>query len=310
LSKEILSKIKFPLIIDGGLSNVLEDFGCDLNNELWVANILTTNPEAIIKTHLAYLEAGAQIISTSSYQATIPGFMKLGFTESESEMLIIKSVELASTALQRFIEEKKNSKTPLIAGSIGPFGAFLADGSEYSGNYNITDKELKVFHERRIRLLDESGCDILALETIPSFQELKIISEILKTTNKQAWVSFSCKDENHINDGTTIKKCAIFLKSHPNVFAIGVNCTLPKYISGLIINLKQVLGDKKIIIYPNSGESYNAKSKTWFGISDPELFSEMADEWLDLGADIIGGCCRIGTLHIKHLKEQIEMRSN
>lgn len=101
MSKEILSKIKFPLIIDGGLSNVLEDFGCDLNNELWVANILTTNPEAIIKTHLAYLEAGAQIISTSSYQATIPGFMKLGFTESESEMLIIKSVELASTALQR-----------------------------------------------------------------------------------------------------------------------------------------------------------------------------------------------------------------
>lgn len=310
MTPKTFPSLTFPLIIDGGLSNVLEDLGCNLNNELWVAKILTTNPKAIIKTHLAYLEAGAQIISTASYQATIPGFMKLGFSESESEALILKSVELANIALKRFLKENNPLEKPLIAGSIGPYGAYLADGSEYCGGYTISDKELKVFHEQRIRLLDHSNCDILALETIPSFQELKVISEILKTTNKQAWVSFSCKDESHINDGTPIKKCATFLKNHPTIFAVGVNCTAPKYISRLITNLKQALGDKKIIIYPNSGESYNAKSKTWFGISDPKLYSKMADEWLDLGADIIGGCCRIGTSHIEHLKKQIEMHSN
>jgi len=297
----MFSNIKFPLVIDGGLSNVLQELGCNLNNDLWVANILTTNSEAIIKTHLAYLEAGAQIISTSSYQATIPGFMKLGFTELESEALILKSVELAGIALKNFTEKTKPKTKPLIAGSIGPYGAYLADGSEYRGDYNISDKELIAFHELRIRLLDESSCDILAFETIPSFQELKVISEMLKTTKKQAWISFSCKDEMNINDGTSIKKCVTLLKEHPNVFAIGINCTAPKYVSALITNIKSEIGNKKIIVYPNSGEVYDAKTKTWFGLANPKLYSKMGEEWVNLGADIIGGCCRIGPKHIKSI---------
>jgi len=271
----LLSKLKFPLILDGGLSNVLEDLGCDLNNDLWVANLLNTNPEAIIKTHLAYLEAGAQIISTSSYQATIPGFMKLGFTAFKSEALILKSVELANIALQRFSKKNKSQFKPLIAASIGPYGAYLADGSEYRGNYNISDEALTSFHEKRIKLLDKSNCDLLAFETIPSFQEIKVLSEILYTTKTPAWISFSCKDENHINDGTSIKESAAFLKDHPNVFAIGANCTAPKYISSLITALKSATGNKKIIVYPNSGESYNAKSKTWIENSNPISFAEM-----------------------------------
>lgn len=297
----LLSNFTFPIILDGGLSNVLEDFGCNLNNELWVANLLNTNPEAIIKTHLAYLEAGAQIISTSSYQATIPGFMKLGFTKAESEALILKSVELANIALQRFSKKNNLQQKPLIAASIGPYGAFLADGSEYSGNYNISDKVLIEFHKKRIQILDQTNCNILAFETIPSIQEIKVLSEILKTTKKPAWISFSCKDESHINDGTTIKEAATLLKDHPNVFAIGVNCTAPKYISSLITILHSTVSTKKIIIYPNSGESYNAKSKTWIENSNPVSFAEMTAEWVNLGADIVGGCCRIGPKHIKNI---------
>lgn len=306
----MLSKLKFPLILDGGLSNVLEDFGCDLNNKLWVANLLNTNPEAIIKTHLAYLDAGAQIISTSSYQATIPGFMKLGFTNSESEALILKSVQLANIALQRYSLKNNPQHKPLIAGSIGPYGAYLADGSEYRGHYNISDKALTEFHIKRIKLLDESNCDLLAFETIPSIQEIKVLSEILKTTKTPAWVSLSCKDENHINDGTSIKEAAALLKNHPNVFAIGVNCTAPEYISSLITALKSAVGNKKIIAYPNSGESYNAKSKTWIENSNPISFAEMTSEWMELGADIIGGCCRIGPKHIKNISNRSRTEFN
>lgn len=301
-----MNTLKFPLIIDGGLSNVLEDLGCDLYDKLWVAKLLSTNPEAIIKTHLQYLEAGAQIISTSSYQATIPGFMNIGYTEEESERLILKSVELAEMALHKFIEKNKPKTTPLIAASIGPYGAFLADGSEYSGNYNVSDELLFNFHTKRLELLDNSLCNLLAIETIPSFQELKVISKLLQTTNTPAWVSFSCKDAQYINDGTSIKDCVAFLREHPNVFAIGVNCTAPKYISGLIKNIKSEIGNKKIIVYPNSGEVYDAKSKTWHGLSDPILFSQIMKEWINIGADIIGGCCRIGPNHIKILQKTLE----
>ena len=297
----MVSKLKFPLILDGGLSNVLEGFGCNLNNNLWVANLLSTNPEAIIKTHLAYLEAGAQIISSSSYQATIPGFMKLGYSASESEALILKSVELVNIALQRYYENNSPQYKPLIAASIGPYGAYLADGSEYRGNYNVSDQTLYDFHYDRIMILESTSCDILAFETIPSFQEAQVISEILKQTNTIAWISFSCKDGIHINDGTPIFSCANLFKSHPNVFAVGVNCTGPKYISSLINEIQRVDNGKKIIVYPNSGTSYNAISKTWVENSNPLSFSEMMKVWVELGADLIGGCCQIGPDHIKSI---------
>jgi homocysteine S-methyltransferase len=190
---------------------------------------------------------------------------------------------------------------PLIAASIGPYGAYLADGSEYSGNYGVSDVELRDFHESRIRLLESSNADFFACETIPSYQEAKVLAEILTNTKKSAWISFSCKDELHINDGTPIAECAALLADHPNVFAVGINCTAPKYVSGLISALKTRSGFKKIVVYPNSGEAYNADSKTWLGMSDHSSFALMAKEWTGLGADIIGGCCRIGPEHIKSI---------
>jgi len=295
--------IKYPLLIDGGLSNELERQGCNLNHKLWSAKMLETNPEAIIQAHLAYLFAGAQCITTSSYQASVPGFMALGCDKTMAESYILKSVHLAEEALKRFSTIDSISSKPLIAASIGPYGAYLADGSEYHGNYNISDKQLRVFHLSRIRILDRSNADFFACETIPSFQEAKVLAEILKWTQKSAWISFSCKDENHINDGTPIKECVTFLESHSNIFAIGANCTSPNYISGLIRSIKSESGSKQIVVYPNSGEAYSAESKTWLGVSDPELFLEMAKEWLQLGANIIGGCCRIGPDHIKCIGE-------
>jgi homocysteine S-methyltransferase len=301
-------KLEYPVLIDGGLSNELEKRGCDLNHKLWSAKILMSNPDALIQTHLAYLKAGAQIIATASYQATIPGLLEMGYNKMDAKSLLLKSVNLAEIAIKQFKESGDTEAKPLIAASIGPYGAYLADGSEYRGNYGITDEQLRDFHLERIQILDNSKADILAFETIPSFQEAMVLSEILMNTQKPAWISFSCKDEKHINDGTDIRESAELFASHPNVFAIGINCTAPKYVSGLIKALKEKSGNKKIIVYPNSGEAYNADSKTWLGLSEPISFATMTKEWIDLGADIIGGCCRIGPEHIKSINNFLHKR--
>ena len=294
----------YPLLIDGGLSNQLEKQGHDLNHKLWSAKLLESEPEAIIKAHLAYLEAGAQCITTASYQASIPGFMSIGYDMATTESLIKKSVHLAEKAIKRF--HTKGSK-PVIAASVGPYGAYLADGSEYHGNYGISEETLREFHEHRIRLLDHSNADILACETIPSFKETIVLDSIIKDMNKQAWVSFSCKDEFHINDGTPIEDCVDILSDHPNIFAIGVNCTSPKYILGLVKTIKPRIKNKRIIVYPNSGDVYNAETKVWSELSPSEQFLNQAKEWINLGVDIIGGCCRIGPKEIKSLKNLIKV---
>lgn len=261
--------------------------------------MLESNPEAIILAHLAYLEAGAECIITSSYQATLPGFMALGYDKPSASELILKSVQLAAEARSRFLSSCPQASRPLIAASIGPYGAFLADGSEYRGNYGISDQELRDFHEPRIDLLAQSTADVFACETIPSFQEAAVLSEILDKVNKPAWVSFSCKDGKHISDGTPIEKCATLFANHSSVFAVGVNCTSPQFISELIQSIKSKSGDKKIVVYPNSGAVYHAESKTWSGLSDLSSCEAMVHEWMDLGADIIGGCCGIGPQQIK-----------
>jgi len=291
--------ITYPLLLDGGLSNELERQGCDLNQKLWSAKLLESNPEAIILAHLNYLESGAQCIITSSYQATLPGFVAIGYDKPSASGLIIKSVQLAEEARNRFLSSNPRATKPLIAASIGPYGAYLADGSEYRGDYVISDQELRDFHEPRIKLLANTTADILACETIPSFREAKVLSEMLEHLNKPAWISFSCKDGKHISDGTPIEQCAAFFAHHPTVFAIGVNCTSPEFISELIRSIKSKSGNKKIVVYPNSGAVYHAESKTWSGLSDVSSCELMVKEWLDLGADIIGGCCGIGPQQIK-----------
>jgi homocysteine S-methyltransferase len=291
--------INYPLLLDGGLSNELERQGCDLNQKLWSAKLLESNPEAIVLAHLAYLEAGAQCIITSSYQATLPGFMAIGYNQASASELILKSVQLAEEARRRFMLLHPNQANPLIAASIGPYGAYLANGSEYRGDYGISDQELTDFHEPRIKLLASSNADILACETIPSFQEANVLSTILKNKSKAAWISFSCKDGKHISDGTPIEKCAALFAHHPTVFAIGVNCTSPEHISELIQSIKTKSGQKKIVVYPNSGAVYHAETKTWSRLSEFNSCELMVKEWMDLGADIIGGCCGIGPAQIK-----------
>ncbi len=293
-------------MLDGGLATELEAQGHDLSSDLWSAELLLNDPEAIINAHRAYFEAGANCSISASYQASLPGFIAMGLSAEKAKALILKSVELTITARDEFMSSNPGVEVkPLVAASIGPYGAYLSDGSEYTGNYEIDDVGLIEFHKDRLDWLDNSGADILACETIPSLQEAKVLHTLLEKTSTPSWVSFSCRDGKHLNDGSTIKECALLFADHTEVKAIGVNCTSPVHINSLISEIKNVTPQQNIVVYPNSGENYEVSDNSWHGTVTPIECSEAARTWMESGANIIGGCCRMGPTHIKEIKRSL-----
>ncbi|HKY55657.1 MAG TPA: homocysteine S-methyltransferase [Anaerolineales bacterium] len=283
------------LVIDGALATELERRGCDLKDELWSAKILVEQPEIIKQVHYDYFKAGADCAITASYQATIEGFFKRGLNEQEAIALIQKSVELAMQARDEFWADESNRvgrSRPFVAASVGPYGAFLADGSEYRGNYGLTEKELMDFHRPRMKALIEAGADILACETIPSLIEAQALAKLLKEfPTTMAWFSFSARDEKHISEGQAFADCVRELESITQIVAIGINCTSPKYIPSLIREVKKIT-TKPVLVYPNSGEAYDATHNNWMGDRVYKSFGEEAKGWYKAGARLIGGCCR------------------
>lgn len=283
------------LVIDGALATELERRGYDLKDSLWSAKILLEQPDAIKGLHYDYFKAGADCAITASYQATVEGFVKRGLNEKEAISLIQKSVKLAIEARDKFWADESNRNgrsKPFIAASVGPYGAFLADGSEYRGNYGLTEKEVMDFHRPRMKALLEAGADILACETIPCLIEAQALSKLLiEFPNIMAWFSFSARDEKHISEGQVFAECVKLLENNSQIAAIGINCTSPKYIPSLIREAKKAT-NKPVLVYPNSGESYNATKRNWNGKPVFESFGEHAREWYDAGARLIGGCCR------------------
>lgn len=304
----------YPLIIlDGALATELENRGCNINDSLWSAKILAENPELIEKVHYDYYASGADCAITSSYQATIQGFVEKGFSETEAIGLIKRSVKIAKKARDDFWNDptnRKNRPVPLVAGSVGPYGAYLADGSEYRGDYKITEEELINFHRPRVKILVEEGVDILACETLPSLMEARAIIKLLKEFPKVfCWMSFSCKNDLEISDGTLISDCAKFLDTCDQVAAIGLNCTAPRYVQSLIKEIKKN-SNKPVVIYPNSGEEYDAKTKTWHGNCSCDAYSCNAKGWFNDGAQLIGGCCRTTPEDIKAIAKWARTHEN
>lgn len=292
-----------PIVLDGGLATELESQGFDIGTKLWSAGLLQSNPQAIIDAHLAFLEAGADIIISASYQASHMGFASLGLSERQADDLIVSAVELACTAKQQFLDAHPDTNVmPIVAASIGPYGAALHDGSEYTGDYDIDEAGLRHFHERRLMLLDNSPADVLACETIPNKVEARVLGELLADVRHPAWVSFSCRDERCISDTTPIQKAVAIFRDHPRVLALGVNCTAPHFVASLINEIKTAAPGKAILVYPNSGETYDASSNSWFGDESATECAVEAKSWYDGGAVIIGGCCRIGPKDISALR--------
>lgn len=282
-------------IIDGALATELERRGCDLKDPLWSAKILLEQPDLIRQVHYDYFVAGADCAITASYQATIEGFMRRGLSRETALTLIRRSVELAKEARDQFwsIESHRVGRPyPLVAASVGPYGAFLADGSEYRGHYGLSKTQLMDFHRPRMAALLAAGPDLLACETIPSRIEAQALVELLREfPQAQAWISFSCRDEAHIWEGDRLRDCVQEVAASPQVIAVGVNCTSPRFIPALIREARQAT-DKPVLVYPNSGETYDPTKGDWDGRPAYLSFGEQAREWHSAGACLIGGCCR------------------
>ena len=281
------------VILDGGLGTELERRGADLGDPLWSARLLADDPEAIVATHLAYYRAGAQVATTASYQATFQGFAAHGIDRQAAATLIRRSVELAMEARRRYREEVGSPADLLVAASVGPYGAMLADGSEYRGDYGLGSAELRDFHRPRLAALASSGADLLALETIPSVDEGQALVELLtEQVDAQAWLSFSCADGAHTRRGDPIEEAFDLAEGSPQVIAVGINCTEPVHVEELV---QRAAGrtTKPIVVYPNGGERWNAAGRNWTGRAD-DLVSTGVAAWLAAGATLIGGCCRVG----------------
>ena len=297
------------MVIDGSMSTALEHLGADLNSKLWTARALAESPELVRQVHLDYFRAGADCGITCSYQATIPGLTANGYTREEAEKLIARSVEIFIKARQQWWEEegeKAGRAWPLCLAGIGPYGAYLADGSEYRGKYGVGDDVLDSFHRRRMEILHQAGADILLIETQPSLHEALLAAGIAEELGADYWISFSCADEKHICEGDPIRKCAeVFAEGHPHLEMIGVNCTKPVYISGLIKELRaglQTAGSTLPIgVYPNSGEEYDPVTKSWHGTGDAKNFGEYALDYMRAGADAVGGCCTTVASHVEQV---------
>ena len=283
---------KYPLVVlDGAFGTEIDRRGFDTNDELWAARALFEEPELVRAVHKDYYLAGADVGTSASYQASVEGFQKKGFTTSEARGLISASVRLVREARDEAVREISfvSRPQPLVAGSIGPYGAYLADGSEYTGDYKLTRRELRDFHEERLALLYDEHPDIFACETIPLLEEALALVELLtKYDEASAWISFSCMDGQHISSGEPIRECAELLEKSDKVSAIGINCTAPEYVSELIGEVAAVTS-KPVVIYPNTGEVYDAVTKAWHGA--PQPYQTLVEEWYAAGARLIGGCC-------------------
>ncbi|WP_394219472.1 homocysteine S-methyltransferase [Halobacillus trueperi] len=298
------------MVLDGALATELESNGCNLDDPLWSAKVLLENPGVIKEVHKEYFKAGADCAITASYQATIAGFAERGLSKEQSLSLIKKTVELARNARDEYWEEASSSNNvkPVVAASIGPYGAYLADGSEYTGHYGVTDQQLVDFHRPRMRALLEAGADLLAMETIPSFQEARVLAALLKEfPGAYAWMSFTLKDGEKISDGTVLRACAAELNHHKQIAAIGVNCAPMETAADAVSVLRQHT-DKPLLVYPNSGETYDPDSNTWQGEGSSGCFNDASEHWIENGASLIGGCCRTTPDHIRMLAEKWKMK--
>ncbi len=301
---------KHKLVLDGPMGTELERRGYDVNDALWSAKFLKENPEAIEQIHYDYFAAGADIVTCASYQASVDGFLDSGYSREEAEALIAKSMQLVLKARTAWWEKEGKATGrpyPLAAGDIGPYGAYLADGSEYTGAYHLSEEAYRDFHLRRMEILKANGADIFAVETCPKLEEALACARMLEGLNADYWISFSFRNEHEISDGTAIEEITSALKGLPHLKAVGVNCTPPEYVSAIIKKYK-ALTDLPVCVYPNSGEIYDGMTKTWHGAPDGMTFQQRIPGWIVDGAALIGGCCRTKPEDIAQVAECMKQK--
>ena len=292
----MINKIK---LLDGSMSFPMEHLGYNLKNKLWTGMALISDPDIIKNIHKDYINAGADYISTSTYQVSYDRLKNMGYQSSEIKKVFQKSVDLVKEA----IKESGSKKEIKIIGSFGPFASYDPNASEYVGEYNSTDDEIKNFHLNNINIIEETDLDIILYETIPCLREIKVLSKVLSQTNKEIWISITCNENIEFRDGSSFKEACKIISQIEQITTLGINCFSPLLVEKALKELKKY-SNKKTLVYPNSGEKYNPKDKYWSGKN--EFNNLMIKNWLSLSPDIIGGCCRVGFDNIKNMREEID----
>ena len=271
------------LISDGGLATELEARGHDLSDHLWSARLLSEDPGEIIAVHEAYFTAGAQIATTSSYQASFEGFARRGIDRAGAERLMRRSIELAKTA-------RESAPAPAwVAASVGPYGAMLAHGEEYVGRYGLSVGELTAWHRPRLEVLIAAEPDVLALETIPDSDEAEALVGLVSEYRVATWLSYTI-DGDRTRAGQPVEDAFAVAAGIPEIVAVGINCCAPADVRGAVETARRVTG-KPVIVYPNSGEVWDGENRVWVG--SPGMDAALAADWVAAGARIVGGCCRV-----------------
>lgn len=272
------------VLLDGGLATELEARGHDLSDSLWSARLLADAPQDVVDVHAAYFRAGATIATTASYQASFEGFAARGFDRRETAGLLRRSVALARAA-----RDDAGVDGLLVAASIGPYGAALADGSEYRGRYGLSVAALARWHRPRLELLAAAGADVLACETVPDVDEAQALVDSVRAVGVPAWLSYTI-DGDRTRAGQPLAEAFSVAAGVDEIVAIGVNCCAPEDVSPAIARAAAI--GKSVIVYPNSGERWDALRRKWIG---PSRFdTKLAAQWIAAGARIVGGCCRVG----------------
>ncbi|MFJ4876280.1 homocysteine S-methyltransferase [Streptomyces sp. NPDC088745] len=286
------------LVLDGGLSNQLEAQGCDLSDALWSARLLADAPEQIEAAHAAYVRAGARVLITSSYQATYEGFARRNVGRDEASELLRRSVALARAAAQ-------GAEHPVwVAASVGPYGAMLADGSEYRGRYGLSVEELERFHRPRIEALAQAGPDVLALETVPDADEAEALLRAAEGCGVPVWLTYSIAGDR-TRAGQPLGEAFALAAGNDQVVAVGVNCCEPGDVERAVRSAARETG-KPVVAYPNSGERWDAAGRGWRG--DGTFDPGRVRSWQDAGARLVGGCCRVGPQQIAGLAAGVGTR--
>ncbi|ORV56733.1 homocysteine S-methyltransferase [Mycobacterium fragae] len=269
------------LIADGGLATELEARGNDLSDALWSARLLVDAPQEITAVHSAFFRAGAMIATTASYQASFEGFAARGIDRDDTVRLLRRSVELANAA-------RDEVGMGWVAASIGPYGAALADGSEYRGRYGLSVAQLQAWHRPRLDVLADAGADVLALETIPDVDEAEALVNVVRRIDMPAWLSYTV-DGTSTRAGQPLADAFAVAAGVPEIVAVGVNCCSPDDVLPAIGLARQT--GKPVIVYPNSGERWDSGRRGWVG--PPRFSARLAPQWLAAGARVVGGCCRV-----------------
>jgi len=287
-----------PLVADGGLATELEARGHDLSDPLWSARLLIDGPGEITAAHLVFYRAGASIATTASYQASFDGFAARGIDRAEAVRLLRRSVALADAARAELADD---GRPRWVAASVGPYGAALADGSEYRGRYGLSVPQLTAWHRPRLEVLADAGADVLAVETVPDLDEAEAVGAVLAELGVPAWLSYSVVGER-TRAGQPLTEAFAVAAGVAEIVAVGVNCCDPADVPPAIATARQVTG-KPVIVYPNSGEGWDADRRAWAG---PRRYHPAdARRWVADGVRIVGGCCRVFPADIAQLARAV-----